>query len=138
MLPIVVAFLLFGTTDVPPEILKNIEAIQRYFPDSTKITSRFLATAYCESRLKQYGEKGVVTSHTADEGILQVHVPLHKKSAEKLGHDIRTLEGNLGYARLLYDNYGLSPWKASRKCSDDVIGKLLSTYDQRFIRIAGG
>ena len=114
MLPIAIAFFILGTTNVPIEILKNIEAIQRYWPEPSK-QMEIVRIFNCESGLRQYDKNGkVITSHTFDKGISQINVPLHGKRAKELGHKLDTLEGSLGYARTLYDEEGVNPWVCSR------------------------
>jgi hypothetical protein len=83
-----------------------VQAIERYFKD-TPVIAR---VAYCESRFRQNA-----VSPTADFGVLQVN-KMHEEQAKELGHDIHTLEGNLGFSRYLYDTQGLQPWSASKKC----------------------
>lgn len=129
MLPIAIAFFVLGTTNVDIEILKNIEAIQRYFPDSVGLQNRMIAISKCESEIRQFKKNGEVVENevTKDFGILQVNARYHKETARKLGHDINTLSGNLGYSRVLFDTYGLSPWLASKECTDKIMSRLLAT-----------
>ena len=54
----------------------------------------------------------------ADIGIFQVNVEYHGEDAKKLGYNIYTPIGNIGFARYLYNKYGLSPWNASKRCWD--------------------
>ena len=125
MLPIAIAFFIFSTTNVDVEILKNIEAIQRYFPDSVELQNRMIATAKCESGIMQKENGKVIENKvTKDYGILQVNAHYHKEDAKKLGHDINTLIGNLGYSRFLYDTRGFTPWSASKKCTEEVLSRL--------------
>ena len=41
---------------------------------------------------------------------------LKKLGHETVGYDIYTLEGNIGFGKYLYKNYGLNPWGASFNC----------------------
>ncbi len=47
---------------------------------------------------------------------MQINEYYHAKTAEKMGLDIYTLEGNMAYAKYLYEKNGLSDWDASRPC----------------------
>lgn len=55
--------------------------------------------------------QGINTSETNDVGACQINVPLHEKVAdEKYGLKIRTPEGNMEYAKVLYRDHGVQPW----------------------------
>jgi hypothetical protein len=38
------------------------------------------------------------------------------RQAKKLGFDLYTYQGNLGFTKWLYDHYGSAPWKYSQGC----------------------
>lgn len=77
--------------------------------------------ARCESSFRQFANDGDVLRNPESDaiGIFQILEGLHEQPAEKLGFDIFTSEGNIGYARKLYDSFGLSPWSPSSLCWDD-------------------
>ena len=75
-------------------------------------------TIRCESHFRQFDAKGKTlknwnTNGTVDRGIGQIN-SVHEKEAKRLGFDLDTLEGNLSFARHLYDREGSSPWVCSR------------------------
>ncbi len=75
--------------------------------------------ARCESTFVHFTDSGTVLRGRVDNrdiGVMQINEYYHRKTAEKLGLDIETLEGNLAYAKYLYDKQGLQPWSASSKC----------------------
>ncbi|HRH25935.1 MAG TPA: hypothetical protein PLF31_00455 [Candidatus Paceibacterota bacterium] len=75
--------------------------------------------AFCESTLRHYDSSGKVLRgkvDSADVGVMQINERYHKKTAEKLGLDLLTLEGNLAYAEYLYKKSGSQPWSASKPC----------------------
>ena len=47
---------------------------------------------------------------------MQINTYYHADTAERLGIDIHSLEGNMAYAKNLYEREGLQPWSASSKC----------------------
>jgi hypothetical protein len=51
-----------------------------------------------------------------DVGVMQINEYYHGKAAQKLGIDLHTLDGNLEYAKYLYDTQGTNPWSASAPC----------------------
>jgi hypothetical protein len=75
--------------------------------------------ARCESKFRQTTLDGSVLRGEAvkqDLGVLQINERYHGANAKKLGLDLQTLEGNLMYARYLYEQEGTKPWNASSKC----------------------
>lgn len=73
--------------------------------------------AFCESGYRMYDENGSVlkNSKTKDGGLMQIN-PIHESTAEKLGLDLETLEGNIRYAIYLYKQNGARDWYSSYKC----------------------
>lgn len=51
-----------------------------------------------------------------DIGMCQINTKYHLETANSLGFDIYTAEGNWGYANYLYETQGTQPWSASAKC----------------------
>jgi len=47
---------------------------------------------------------------------MQINEYYHTDKAKKLGLNLRTVEGNLAYAKYLYDKEGTQPWISSSKC----------------------
>lgn len=75
--------------------------------------------AHCESRFRQYDENGKVLYNeqgSSAVGVMQIMSSIHSSAASRLGFDITTVEGNLGYARHLYNQEGTRPWNASAYC----------------------
>ena len=95
---------------------QSVEAyVREYFAD----TPVMAAVAQCESRFRQYDKNGSVLRGEAvaeDVGVMQVNETYHKKTADKLGLNLHTMEGNVSYARYLYEKEGTVPWNSSKKC----------------------
>lgn len=75
--------------------------------------------AYCESKFTHYKDDGSVLRGEVtpdDIGVMQINEYYHGKTAKLLGIDIHTLEGNLAYAKWLYEREGTQPWVSSQKC----------------------
>jgi hypothetical protein len=76
--------------------------------------------AWCESKYHhtdpQSGQiiRGFVNRN--DIGIMQINETYHGKAAQALGIDLYSLDGNLRYARYLYDREGTRPWSSSQPC----------------------
>ena len=99
-----------------PEDFVNTESyIRHYFADLPIMVD----IAYCESRFRQVDEKGQILRGTVnwyDVGVMQINLNYHGNDAKKSGLNLYTLEGNVGYARELYEKQGTDPWVHSSKC----------------------
>jgi hypothetical protein len=75
--------------------------------------------ARCESRFRQFEADGSPLYNkqgSSAVGVMQIMSSVHDRRAKDLGYDIKTLEGNVGYAEVLYNEQGRQPWKASASC----------------------
>ena len=75
--------------------------------------------AKCESEFRQFNTDGSVLRgrvNKSDVGLLQINEAYHEEKAVELGLDLETVDGNLAYAKYLYDKEGTTPWNASKKC----------------------
>ena len=74
-------------------------------------TSDMIAIAKCESGIRQFrGDGSVLRGPGGVVGIFQLHEASHKDKALKMGMDIYTEDGNIAYAKYLYDRQGTVPW----------------------------
>jgi len=93
--------------------------LESYVREYFKETPILAEIAKCESRFRQVGKDGQVLrgeSNKSDLGLLQVNEYYHGGKALDLGFDLTTVNGNLAYAKYLYDKEGTKPWNASKKC----------------------
>jgi hypothetical protein len=91
--------------------------IERRFPDAPYM----VYVANCESRgLIHYDHTGRLRPNSEGKssagGVFQVLLRRHAKEMDKHDLDPEQLADYLTFVRLLYDRYGLSPWKASQAC----------------------
>jgi hypothetical protein len=92
------------------------QAVQTYFADIPIM----VRIAECESQFRQIDAeteevlRGRVNS--ADRGVMQINEMYHGETARKLGLNLLTLEGNMAYARHLYEEQGTRPWSSSAAC----------------------
>lgn len=89
--------------------------VRTYFADAPIM----IEVARCESRFRHYDANGDVMRgivNALDRGVMQINEHYHLETATKLGYDIHTLEGNLAYARHLYETQGTRPWISSSPC----------------------
>lgn len=86
---------------------ERIEAIIR-----ESLPPIFVEIAKCEGGLRPHA-----TGPTNDHGPLQIHLPTHGARIKKLGLDVvNNPYDNIKFAKILYEESGLQPWFASRKC----------------------
>lgn len=93
--------------------------VEAYVREYFKETPILAEIAKCESTFRQFDKagnplKGVTNS--GDIGVMQINKYYHEEDATKLGIDIYTLDGNLAFAKKLYEKYGSDPWASSSKC----------------------
>jgi len=91
------------------------EAVREYFKDIPVM----IEIARCESKFRQHTADGSVLRggfKGGMVGVFQVYESVHTKAANALGLDIETLEGNLGYAKHLYNESGTKPWNSAKGC----------------------
>jgi hypothetical protein len=91
------------------------EHVRDYFADAPILAE----IARCESRFRQQNRDGSTFRgeiNHLDIGVMQINEHYHLTRSVKLGFDIHTLDGNLGYAKWLYGRYGTDPWVHSSRC----------------------
>jgi hypothetical protein len=89
--------------------------IKREFEDAPIM----IDIAYCESRYRQYSDHETVLTgivNNSDKGVFQINTYYHGNDADRLGYDLETVEGNIGYGRHLYETQGVQPWVHSSPC----------------------
>jgi hypothetical protein len=120
----------------PKKLDRNAEVeskVRLYFAD-TPIMAEVIK---CESRFRQFNSdgstlRGIVNSQ--DVGIAQVNEYYHLKRAKKLGYDIYTVEGNMAYAKLLYEEEGTDPWISSAPCwKKSEVAKAMSAGPKKIL-----
>lgn len=74
--------------------------------------------AGCESNFRQFSNGAVLRGkvNSKDVGIFQVNEMYHLETSKRLGFDIHTIEGNIAYAKHLYNTAGTTPWNWSKGC----------------------
>jgi hypothetical protein len=100
------------------ELEKKVKA---YFKDDPILVD----IARCESSFRQVDENGKILKgrvNKGDVGIMQINEYYHADKAKELGLNLRTLEGNLAYAKYLYEQQGAQPWISSSKCWNPIVG----------------
>lgn len=85
-----------------------------------------ISVARCESGFRHTLTDGSVISgkvDPADTGVMQINLRFHETRAKKMGYNLHDLQGNLAYARMLYEEQGTKPWNASAPCWQKTLAK---------------
>ena len=109
---------LTATTTANLNINKNYKLDQKV-RDLTSDKPLMAEIASCESHFRQYGKDGSVLRgivNNLDVGLFQINEHYHLERAKKLGYDIYSVEGNMAYAKLLFNEEGPTPWSSSSPC----------------------
>lgn len=115
MCALIVGAFSFGNLEVTyanPEVEEEVRIFFEGIPVMIEI-------ARCESKFSQFTATGSVLKGgwgNGMVGVFQIYESVHASAAQKLGFDITTLEGNLGYAKHLYTRSGTTPWNSSKTC----------------------
>lgn len=99
--------------------LTNAKQVEKYLRKQFADEPILVEVARCESTFRQFDEDGQVIRgkvNRADVGVMQINEKYHSEDADKLGHDIYSIEGNVAFAKHLFERFGTSPWSASSKC----------------------
>jgi hypothetical protein len=103
--------------------LTTEEHVKNFFAD----TPVMVEIARCESSFRHYDRDGSVLRgvvNKSDVGVMQINKYYHGAKAVELGLDLHSKEGNMMYAKYLYEKEGTNPWSASRSCWDTSLGEI--------------
>lgn len=124
-------------TETKPKKLdpnEDIESRVRLYFRDTPIMAEIVK---CESQFRQFSANGNVIRgkvNSQDVGIAQVNEYYHLKRSKKFGYDIYTVEGNMAYAKLLYEEEGTDPWISSAPCwKKSDVAKAMSSNSKRLL-----
>ncbi|MEI7463263.1 MAG: hypothetical protein WCK03_02590 [Candidatus Taylorbacteria bacterium] len=107
------------TVEPSSAITNNVKTMEAYLRKEFADTPILVDIARCESSFRQYDKAGNLVRgrvNNADVGVMQINETYHDKTAVKLGLDLHTLEGNVAYAKHLYNEQGAQPWVSSSPC----------------------
>ena len=111
------------TTTATSSTTTSTAAMQAYLRKEFADTPILVDIARCESNFHQFDKDGNIVRgrvNKADIGVMQINEKYHADEAVKLGYNIYTVEGNVAFAKYLYDKYGSDPWSSSSKCWSDA------------------
>lgn len=114
-----------GTTPVHDQA-----AVQARVTEVFTDTPAMIAVAKCESDFRQFTDTGNVFRGGYNNqmiGAFQFYESVHAATAHTLGYDLYTLDGNIAYAKHLYDTQGITPWNSSKTCWEAALAKNSAT-----------
>ncbi len=125
-MPISLGLSLLITSALAPQVapaaqsyLPQAQTIREYVTEYFADAPVMISIAQCESHFRQFDKTGSIHRgkiNRSDLGVMQINEYYHGEKAEKLGLDLYTIEGNLEFARYLYEKEGTTPWLSSSKC----------------------
>ena len=100
-------------------VLQDRKSVEKYLREQYADTPILVEIARCESTFAQFDKDGNVIRgkvNSQDVGVMQINEKYHSDTAKVLGLDLHTIEGNVKYAKHLYEEQGTAPWSASKPC----------------------
>lgn len=104
---------------VPPLFVPQAQTVREYVAEYFADAPIMIDISRCESHFRQFNKNGAVyrgTKNNQDVGVMQINEHYHLNTTKKLGYDIYTVEGNVAYARYLFEKEGTVPWASSEPC----------------------
>jgi hypothetical protein len=97
----------------------TISTVENVVKDYFKDIPVLAKVASCESQFRQFNLDGSVlrgVKNSFDVGVMQINEKYHLEQSKEKNVDIYSLNGNLEYARDLYNESGTAPWSSSKPC----------------------
>lgn len=108
-------------------IVKPTQTLEELVRDYFAETPILAKVARCESQFRHFGKNGNIIrgiANAKDVGVMQINEEYHGDKAKTLGLDIYSLDGNLAYAKYLYEKESTKPWRSSAKCWNRELAKV--------------
>lgn len=89
--------------------------VERLVRENFSASPVMIEIARCESNFRHFADSGSVFRGGAGGGmvgVFQIFAAVHEDAADRLDFDIETLEGNIGYAKYLFERSGATPWQS--------------------------
>ncbi|HMO78578.1 MAG TPA: hypothetical protein PKA96_00100 [Candidatus Paceibacterota bacterium] len=103
--------------------LKKLKTTKEVVHEKFSDIPIMIEIARCESGFRHQNSNGEVLRgyiNSADVGVMQINEKYHSETAKRLGYNIYSLDGNMEYARYLYETQGTRPWIHSSKCWNSI------------------
>lgn len=117
---VLVALTLYGQKQSPsPSKAMSQEQMKAYLTKRFHDIPELIAIARCESSFRHTLRDGTIIrgrKNPSDVGVMQINLDVHGKRLRKLKLDPLKLHDNVRYARILFQEKGTQPWRASQRC----------------------
>lgn len=123
---LIVPFVLLAASPSAYAATDTEAKVREYFSDAPVM----IEIARCESKFRQFADSGNVLRGGMGGGMIgvfQFYENIHAPAAAALGHDLATLEGNMAYARHIYEAQGTTPWNSARYCWENSASSVATT-----------
>lgn len=103
------------TIETPRTTNEGLEQVVRNAFANTPVMAEI---ARCESGFRQFDARGNALDGGSGGmiGLFQINASVHAAYAKSIGMNIYSVDGNLAYARKLYEEEGTGPWLSSFSC----------------------
>ena len=101
------------------EPISDPKNVQKFVTDYFSDIPLLVRIASCESHNRQLNSSGNVQrgeKNRYDLGVMQINELYHGDKAKELGYDLYSADGNVAFARYLYEKQGAKPWLSSSAC----------------------
>ena len=101
------------------EVIERKTSIEQYVRNYFSDIPVMADIAWCESRFRQFHKNGDIFRgivNNKDVGVMQINEKYHLAAAEDSNYNIYSIDGNLAYARKIYEKSGTQPWVSSKPC----------------------
>ena len=95
-----------AVTPVPQPFAPQAQTVEQYVRSYFADIPVMIDIARCESKFRQFSADGGVKHGDivySDLGVMQINSYYHQTEAANMGLDLTTIEGNVAFARYLYD-----------------------------------
>jgi hypothetical protein len=103
--------------------------VKRYVADYFSDIPLLADIAACESHDRQVLPSGNIVRgevNRYDIGVMQINELYHADEAKAQGDDLYTIQGNVAFARYLYDKEGAKPWMSSSGCWSKTVDSAIA------------
>jgi hypothetical protein len=94
--------------------------VRSYFSDIPVM----IEIARCESTFRHSLSDGSILRgrvDSADTGVMQINKRYHQATANAMNLNLENIYDNMAYARHLYEEQGLQPWRSSSRCWNNTL-----------------
>lgn len=105
-----------------PSLVPTVAESEAFVRKEFAQNPEMIEVAKCESGFRQFNNNGTPLKGSGLYiGVFQIDEKIHADYAKNLGMDIYTLEGNVAYAKYLFEKSGTRPWSGCVRPTVDSV-----------------